>query len=49
MAPQRLEQIGTMIGDILAHASHRAAHNHGKARKARNCNSAIVNDGPEMI
>jgi hypothetical protein len=49
MAPQRLEQTGTMIGDTLAHASHRAAHNHGKGRSARNCNGAIVNDGPEMI
>ena len=51
MAPQRLERAGTMIGDTLAHTSHRAAHNHGlgKVRHARNCQDAIVKGGPEMI
>ena len=49
MAPPRLERTGTMIGDTLVHASHRAAYGHGKGRNVRNCQYAIVNGGPEMI
>jgi hypothetical protein len=35
-----------MIGDTLAHTSHRAEYHRGNDRDAR---TAVVNDGSEMI
>ena len=46
MTLQRLERDGTMIGDTLAHTSHRAEYHRGNDRNAR---TVVVNDGSEMI